>query len=87
MTSAYKMEPTAIDGDIADFLDAENLAADYSTAELRSFLLNQGHSERDVIEALNRWQIFYFEQRASWERFKLNRAGMAKVEELSGSVL
>lgn len=78
------MTYTAIDGDVSDFIDSMiELADEFSTDELRGFLLNAGHSVEATTDAVARWQAERFEASdPAWYRFRLNDAGLATVEEL-----
>lgn len=75
---------TAIDGYISDFLDSQlALTNNYQRAELHAYLVNAGHDEGAVLNAILAWQQHHFRQLGdSWEAFELTKAGMAAVEEL-----
>jgi hypothetical protein len=64
------------------------VSTDFKTAELRSYLLNQGHAESEVVAAIHHWQTYYLLQLdPDWELFELTAAGKAAVEELTGWAL
>ena len=68
------MNYTAIDGDISDFIDAQaELTTVFRTDELRSYLLNEGHTAEEVVRALIEWQQDRFWQLdPAWETFSLS---------------
>lgn len=78
------MTYTAIDGDISDFIDSMiDQADEFSTDQLRLFLMNAGHPIADTVNAVVTWQKDRFEALdPSWDRFKLTPVGRVAVEEL-----
>ena len=77
------MTDTAIDGDIADFIDAKNYAGQYRTEDLRDYLLREGHDEAAVVAAVRSWQQERFWQIGhQWQSFGLTPAGRAAVQRL-----
>lgn len=82
------MNYTAIDGDISDFIDAMTEVTDqFSTDELRAYLINEGHPLEAASGAIADWQKERFEALdPSWQRFKLTPAGAAAVEQLRDSL-
>ena len=78
------MNYSTIDGDISDFIDSMIEESDeFSTDELRTYLVGEGHSMADAINAIISWQSGRFEAMdPSWRRFKLTPAGFAAVEDL-----
>ena len=78
------MPYTAIDGDISEFFESMmGVTLNFRTDELRTYLLNVGHSESDIVLAIGRWQENYLQQiDPGWETFGLTSAGKAAVEEL-----
>ena len=81
------MNYSAIDGDISDFFDAApDLQAHFKTEDLRAFLLNQGHADLDVRDAVLQWQKDNFEKvDGTWRVFRLTDAGLAAVFRLTRS--
>ena len=79
-----KLNDSAIDGDVSDFIDSMmNITDEFSTDELRGFLVNGGHPVEEAINAIVRWQSDRFEAiGASWDRFKLSASGLAAVQQL-----
>jgi hypothetical protein len=73
-----------IDGDISDFFDASSdLHGTFETADLRAFLLNQGHTDLDARDAVLIWQQNRFERvDGTWKTFRLTDAGLEAVSEL-----
>jgi hypothetical protein len=73
-----------IDGDISDFIDAlMEVTDEFSTDELRRYLLGEGHSIADTIDGIAIWQKDRFVAiDPSWDRFKLSDAGATAVREL-----
>jgi hypothetical protein len=78
----------AIDGDIADFIEAENLLDVYRTDELRNFLVAEGYTSDEAIAGIERWQDTRFRQGSggTWETFSLTRMGEAAVAELRSAL-
>ena len=78
------MNYSAIDGDIADFLNAQPYPSGaFATEDLRAYLLNEGHPTTAVIAAVIDWQQSRFWQLdPGWEMFSLSAAGVAAVEDL-----
>jgi hypothetical protein len=78
------LNDSAIDGDVSDFIDSMmNITDEFSTDELRGFLVNGGHPVEEAINAIVRWQSDRFETiGASWDRFKLSASGLAAVQQL-----
>jgi len=46
------MPDTAIDGDISDYIDAPDLVSEYFSADLRTYLLNEGMAPTTSIPRL-----------------------------------
>ena len=79
------MPDTAIDGDISDYIEALDLVSEYFSADLRTYLLNEGHGANDIDSAIARWRQHLFQPLdAEWVRFELTPAGRAAVERLRG---
>jgi len=80
------MTYAAIDGDVADFIDSMiDVTEVFRTDELHGYLLSEGHAERDVLEAIDRWQKNLFQPLdPTWETFGLTGGGVAALEELRG---
>ena len=75
------MTDTAIDGDISDFFDTTgDMGAAFRADELRTYLLNEGHSEPTVDAAIRWWQEYRLQAVGpSPSTFKLTPAGVAAV--------
>ena len=73
-----------IDGDISDFFVASSdLHGTFETADLRAFLLDQGHTDIEARDAVLAWQQDRFERvDATWRSFRLTDAGLQAVSEL-----
>ncbi len=78
------MSYSAIDGDIADFLDSDPEPIEYETRALRSYLLNGGHSAEAVEETIASWQRrdLFREINPPWVTFALTPSGATAVIEL-----
>lgn len=76
------MEYTAIDGDMADFVDAQlELTTSFVLSELRRYLLNEGHPAGVVEAAIHRWRDRWFI--AAADGFLLAPDGRQAVEALT----
>jgi hypothetical protein len=82
------MAYTVIDGHISDFIESMiELTNEFRTDELRQFLLNEGHAEKDVLAGIQAWQKERFQcLDPMWERFVLTPAGSAGLGQLRDRV-
>jgi len=73
---------TAIDGDMADFVEAQlELATSFLISDLRGYLLKEGHPAGEVEAAIYRWRDRWFV--AAAEGFELTPNGRQAIEVLS----
>ena len=79
---------STIDGDISDYFDALlDMTKEFRTAELRQYLINDGHSEPEAEPAIRNWQVSRFKTLdPQWTSFNLTEDGMKAVEDLQNRV-
>jgi hypothetical protein len=79
---------SAIDADIANFIDAQiELSSVFQTDELRAYLINSGHPLEQVVAAIVEWQqARFWRLDPAWETFSLSASGEAACSELRNSV-
>jgi len=82
------MTYTAIDGDIAGFIDSMiDLTDEFQSVELLTYLMNEGYGSVAATAAMADWRSERFsEVRAPWVTFRLTSAGLKAVEELRDSL-